>query len=332
MKNLLLIFTLLFLTVVFSSLSYADWTKVREVNNKMLLFSSYFNTQLAHFHKERKRDRRSKRRSRDNKRDVKRMMSLKPCTACKTIDGFVPMNEVSNAVRIMVGKSINIDKAKAVDIQRLRGALQTGLYPDFIDGANCPEIDSEKWAIDYSYKRPWPAIHKGIDIPQTRGTPILAISNGTVVGKFINKGNRKGIEVMLRHSPKQTGLTFWTYSQYTHLFEMSPLAIGQSVKIGQKIGKTGNTGKMGQRIRRDALHFAILYSNQPEWSNDGRFVTPKGGYWMDPNAFYRLKPPYDSKSLKVLQDNYKAVPVSYMKLNGSFVPQNTKRIWPFPCD
>ena len=113
---------------------------------------------------------------------------------------------------------------------------------------------------------------------------------------------------------------------------MSPLSIGQTVKIGQKIGKTSNTGLMGRRIRRDALHFAILYSKQPEWSNDGVFVTPKGGYWMDPNAFYRLEPPYDSKSIRALPDKNKLVPVPYIKKDGSFVPKNTKRIWPYPCE
>ena len=96
-----------------------------------------------------------------------------------------------------------------------------------------------------------------------------------VIGKFKNGHNRKGIEVMLRHTPDQTGLPFWVYSQYTHLQEMSPLLIGARVKMGDEIVKTANTGKMGRRIRRDALHFAILYSESPPWSNDGVVVTPK---------------------------------------------------------
>jgi hypothetical protein len=152
-----------------------------------------------------------------------------------------------------------------------------------------------------------------------------------VVGKFENEGNRKGIEVMLRHTPEQTGLPFWTYSQYTHLLEMSPLAVGAKVKMGQEIGKTSNTGKMGRRVRRDALHFAILYSTRPEWSNDRSIVTPKQGYWMDPNAFYRADPPYDSHSLAKLPGDRKKVRVPYIKADGSLVPANTKRIWPYPC-
>ncbi len=243
----------------------------------------------------------------------------------------MPPSEISNEIRLMVGKAKG-NQDKAVEIQQARGGIETGLQADFINDAECPEIDSEQWAIDYSGKRPWKAIHKGVDIPQPIGMPIRAIAAGTVVGKFQNEGNRKGIEVMLRHTPEQTGLAFWTYSQYTHLREMSPLAIGARVEMGEEIGKTHNTGKMGRRIRRDALHFAVLYSASPAWSNEGRFVIPKDSFWMDPNAFYRLSAPYDSQSLKALADDQKKVPVPYMKPDGSFVPVDTKRIWPYPCE
>jgi len=249
----------------------------------------------------------------------------------EALDGFVPPSEISDDVRMMIGKNRRRNAAEAVAIQKARGGTETGLSPQFIGDGACPEIDSESWAIDYSHKRPWPAIHKGVDIPQPSGTPIRAVADGTVVGRFANDGNRKGIEVMLRHTPEQTGLPFWTYSQYTHLLEMSPLPVGAKVKKGQEIGKTSNSGKMGRRIRRDALHFAILYSRRPEWTNDGRFVAPKDGYWMDPNAFYRDAPPYDSRSLAALPEEQKKVPVAFMKRDGSFVRPEAKRIWPYTC-
>ncbi len=283
----------------------------------------------------RKRGRRSGRRGRDRGGDDSPTEEIKkppqPCTQCTSLKGYVPPGEISEDVRMMVGKATKGRMGAAVKVQKARGAVETGLVPAFIGGAKCPEIDSEKWAIDYSHKRPWPAMHKGIDIPQPRGTPIRAIAAGTVVGKFMNDGNRKGIEIMLRHTPAETGLSFWTYSQYTHLREMSPLAFGAKVKMGDEIGKTSNTGKMGRRIRRDALHFAIVQSTHPEWSNDGIYVIPKDSYWLDPNAFYRTGPPYKSQTLAELPDNQKRVPVPYMKGDGSFVPANTKRIWPYIC-
>ena len=270
-----------------------------------------------------------RRRLRGNK---KRMFRSEPCTNCEELEGFVSPSEIDDEIRRMVGKYRGGSGAENVAIQQARGVIETGLYPEFISGAHCPEIDSEKWAIDYSHKRGRAALHRGVDIPQPRGTPIRAVADGIVVGRFLNKGRKDGIAVFLRHTPEQTGLKFWTYSQYTHLQEMSPLPIGAKVKIGVEIGKTSNTGRMGRRIRRDALHFAIFYSAHPEWSNDGSIVTPKKGYFMDPNAFYRLQPPYDSQSMLKLPKNQKAVPIPYMRTNGSFVPMETKRIWPYPCE
>ncbi|MBT7944280.1 MAG: M23 family metallopeptidase, partial [Alphaproteobacteria bacterium] len=253
-----------------------------------------------------------------------------PCAECEGLDGFVSPDEISNEIRLMVGKAKG-KQEQAVKIQKARGGIETGLEADFINDGECPQIDSEQWAIDYSGKREGkPAIHKGVDIPQPIGTPIRAIAAGMVVGKFENADNRKGIEIMLRHTPEQTGLVYWTYSQYTHLRDMSPLAIGAPVELGQEIGKTHNTGKMGRRIRRDALHMAILYSESPDWSNEGRFVIPKDSFWMDPNAFYRLQGPYDSPSIEALPSDQKEVPTPYMKPDGSFVPPGTKRIWPYP--
>ena len=245
------------------------------------------------------------------------------------IEGYVPTSEVPRKIFLMFRTKWN--PATAVAIQKARGAVETGLVPAFIDGASCPEIDSEKWAIDYSNKRPWPAIHKGIDIPQPEGTPIYAVAAGTVIGKFLNERNRKGIEIMLRHTPEQTDLPFWSYSQYTHLIELPKLPVGSKVRMGQEIGKTSNTGKMGRRVRRDALHFAILYSDRPEWTNTGKFSIPKDGYWMDPNAFYRLSAPYASHALASLAADKKNVPIPFMKSGGAFIPKNTKRIWPYIC-
>lgn len=254
-----------------------------------------------------------------------------PCTVCEQLDGFISPDLIHEDVKKMVGKYNGGRGFDNVKVQKARGVIETYLTPDFINNGNCPEIDSEKWAIDYSYKRGKAALHKGVDIPRPRGTPILAVADGMVVGKFENKYNRKGIEIMLRHSPEQTGLPFWTYSQYTHLKKLSTLPIGTEVKMGDEIGKTSNSGKMGKHIRRDALHFAILYSTHPEWSNDGRVVIPKDGYFMDPNAFYRLSGPYDSPSLKALPESEKQISVPYVKYDGTFVPGNTKRIWPYAC-
>ena len=253
------------------------------------------------------------------------------CAACAGLDGFVPPDAIDADLYLMVGKARRSDKVRSVQIQEARGVVRTGLKPAFIEDGNCPGIDTEAWAIDYSAKRPWPALHKGVDIPRPRGTPIRAIADGMVIGIFENADNRKGIEIALRHRPEQTGLPFWTYSQYTHLTDMPTLAIGDAVRMGEVIGKTGNSGKMGRNIRRDALHFAVLFSAVPAWSNDGRVFVPADGFFMDPVAFYRQEGPYISAELARLPSSDKAVPVAYLKTDGTPVPAGARRIWPYPC-
>ena len=82
-----------------------------------------------------------------------KMFRSEPCTKCEKLEGFVSPSEIDDDIRKMVGKYRGGGGPENVAIQQARGVIETGLYPGFIGGANCPEIDSEKWAIDYSYKR-----------------------------------------------------------------------------------------------------------------------------------------------------------------------------------
>ncbi len=261
---------------------------------------------------------------------------------------IIDRDELGKAEKITFGKSRKASPDKVYTTQQERGVIQTGLTPLFDKAVTCRPIDSEIWAKDYTRKRGKPAHHKGIDIPAPRGTAILAVADGTVVGKFLNKKNPKGIEIVLRHEPEDTGLPMWTYSQYTHLLAMPELPIGARVKMGEEIGKTSNTGISGRearrkntgksrkgrgrgKVRRDALHFAIFYSNSPKYSTSRKGIIPLDGYFMDPNAFYRKNAPFDSPSMKNLPATEKQIPTPYMTDDGQFVPQETKVIWPYAC-
>ncbi len=253
------------------------------------------------------------------------------CSKCLDLEGFISPEKISEDVFKMVGKNNNENKNDAVEIQKRRGVIITGTSPSFPLGIKCPLIDSEKWAIDYSHKRRGAALHKGIDIPQPKGTPVLATASGTVVGKFINANSRKGIEIVLRHMPEQTGLPFFTYTQYTHLLELPSIPIGAKVRIGDEIAKIWNTGVMGRRIRRSALHFAVFYSESPNWTNSGRFFAPQNGYFMDPVSFFSETGPYESKEVKSLPRRAKSITIPYQLNDGTRYPSNAKRIWPFAC-
>ncbi len=232
---------------------------------------------------------------------------------------------------------------------RKRGLIATGLTPEFDKNVNCRGID-EYWAMNYTQKRGREAYHGGIDIPAPQGTPILAVADGVVAGKFMNEGNPKGIEIMLRHRPEDTGHDMWVYTQYTHLLEMPNLVIGQIVRTGEVIGKTSNSGISGKEARdrhgkgrkkknrmggsgkrRHALHFGVLYSSSPKYMKNDKRIVPVDAYWMDPNALYRKSPPFDSASMKTLPQDKKQVTIPYVLPGGEFVPADTKIIWPYSC-
>lgn len=74
--------------------------------------------------------------------------------------------------------------------------------------------------------------HTGIDIPQTKGTPVYSTGNGIVIGKGYDPGYGNFIEV-------QHAGGFRSF--YAHLSRTS-VAMGEWVGIARQIGCVGNTG------------------------------------------------------------------------------------------
>ena len=237
-----------------------------------------------------------------------------------------------------------------------RGMIETGLRPKFDESVECPNIDHQ-YAIDYRAHRGRESYHGGVDIPAPKKTPILAIADGVVVAKFMNESNPKGIEIVLRHSPKDTSHDKWIFTQYTHMDEMPNLQIGQKVKMADIIGSTGNTGLSGQdakskhgdskyqysqlmgnqkkanfiKQRRNLIHFGAMYSDNGKFLQSNRIFFPKDGYWMDPNAIYLKTDTLDSFELKKLPAEQKQVSIPYILEDGSIYPKDTKIIWPYHC-
>jgi murein DD-endopeptidase MepM/ murein hydrolase activator NlpD len=222
------------------------------------------------------------------------------------------------------------------ELSQGRGLVETGLSPSFPEGLVCQGVD-ETYAMSYTSKRGREASHGGIDIPADFNVPILAAAAGTVVGIFSEQdGLARGRTVVLRHTPEDTGSRVWTYTEYAHLNEMPSLTIGQRVRIGEVIGKTGNSGRgvggsTPKRPRRPAIHFAVYYADGPKFATIRSYVIPEEGQWMDPIAFYKTTPPFDSESLKRLPDAEKFVPIPVMRTSGEITKQDAKVIWPYPC-
>lgn len=82
------------------------------------------------------------------------------------------------------------------------------------------------------------AFHKGVDVAVPVGTPIYAITNGTIETVVNNKGNSTtgyGNYVLVKHDDG-------TQALYAHLSNVL-VKVGDLVQGGQLIGSTGNTGK-----------------------------------------------------------------------------------------
>ena len=216
------------------------------------------------------------------------------------------------------------------------GMVQTGLKPVFPKGARCRRID-EAWAISYTAKRGREAYHGGIDIPAPFGTPIVAAADGEVVALFEGRNSYRGKEVVLRHSPAQTGLPFWTFTEYSHFKTMPRLRIGQKIRKGQVLGPTGNSGRgpvknIQSTRRRPAIHFAVLHGPSPDFriSRNG-VVVPKNARWTEPVAFLAGLSELDSYRLRQWPRAQKRVQVGVMKRDGTVLPAGARIVWPYLC-
>lgn len=249
------------------------------------------------------------------------------------LEGQVPVNAVGMEMVCAISRYRKCDMAPA----KARGLIPTGLRPTFPDGVVCHGID-ESFAKDYGATRGREAYHGGIDMPANWGTPMRAMADGMVLTNTNPKQGARGIEVIVRHTPKDTGIPLYIYSQYAHLDEPSHLKPGQRVKMGDIIGPTGNSGTMPQAtkagaMRRPAIHFAIWYSDKPGYAIDPQGnVIPVDGWWMDPTAIYRLAPPFYSLTMAALPEADKWIRVPVTVEGGGQIPADTRLIWPYACN
>ncbi|MFG2313179.1 M23 family metallopeptidase [Streptomyces sp. NPDC048566] len=113
----------------------------------------------------------------------------------------------------------------------------------------------------------WSHKHSGQDYAVPLGTDVVAAHGGTVVkagGNGAGDGPAYGNAIVIKHGNG-------TYSQYAHLSRID-VKIGQVVKTGQHIAKSGNTGNSSG----PHLHFEIR-------------KTPNYGSAIDPVAFLHSK-------------------------------------------
>lgn len=248
------------------------------------------------------------------------------------LDGHISIDGIARETICGLGRPRKCSIKTAIKL----GLFETGLRPQFPVGLTCRDID-EQWAISYTHKRSRENYHGGIDMPAPYGTPMIAAANGVVVSRSVGKKSFRGKELIIRHTPEDTGIPgYWIYSQYAHFDVMPKKQVGDRVTMGEILGPTGNSGigrsgKQSNR-RRPAIHFAVWFSAHPEFAIASRGkLLPLKGLWMDPNALYRKEPPFDSQSLLNLPKDQKKVPIPVMTPDGKHFPTGTKLVWPYFC-
>lgn len=106
--------------------------------------------------------------------------------------------------------------------------------------------------------------HPGVDIVLSKGAPIYAVANGTII--FAGEKDGYGNLVEVAHNEGYT-------SRYAHLDRVA-VTVGDSVVHGQRIATAGDSG----RATGPHLHF--------ELQKDGRPIDPTPIIRADPNVSY----------------------------------------------
>ncbi len=131
--------------------------------------------------------------------------------------------------------------AEAAKKSGAAGGLPPGTIPDFI----CPVAGSNHFTNDWGNPRSGGRTHKGTDVFAARGTPLVAVTDGTL--RF-SDGGLGGIAIWLKGS----GASYY----YAHLDgRAAGLSPGSYVTRGTVIGYVGNTGNAYGGAHH--LHFQI---------------------------------------------------------------------------
>ena len=105
------------------------------------------------------------------------------------------------------------------------------------------------WLADDFADRRGDRVHEALDIPAPRGTPVVAVDDGTVRKLFVS---RAGGNTVYQFDPTETYCYY-----YAHLDAYAPgLAEGRQVRKGEPLGTVGTSGNSPPD--RPHLHFTIF--------------------------------------------------------------------------
>ncbi|GMQ86210.1 MAG: hypothetical protein BMS9Abin07_1783 [Acidimicrobiia bacterium] len=139
-------------------------------------------------------------------------------------------------------------RRKAADAARVAGqsGKAGGLPPEATPGFRCPVQGGASFVNTWGAPRSGGRRHKGVDMFNTRNTPLVAVVDGRV------RFSSNGLGGVVTHLYGDDGTTYY----YAHL-ESHPTGIssGQRVSAGTVVGYVGNSGNA--RYTSPHVHFEI---------------------------------------------------------------------------
>jgi peptidoglycan LD-endopeptidase LytH len=137
---------------------------------------------------------------------------------------------------------------------------ESALLPVPVEG-----ITREQLRDTYNAARSQGRTHHAIDIHAPRGTPVIAVADGTI--RKLHSGSRGGISVYLLDDDGATRY------YYAHLDGYAQgLHEGQRVERGEVIGYVGDTGNASPGDYH--LHFSVAILDNPSRWWEGRNLNP----------------------------------------------------------
>ncbi len=149
-------------------------------------------------------------------------------------------------------------KPRQVFIPGVNGsAIQRSTRDNYTGFQGYPLPTTTSVALSYGWhpdpKTGQPKFHSGIDLLANPGTPVLSVEAGTVA--YAGKQGGYGNLVVVNHQGgRQT--------RYAHLNQVF-VRTGQSVKVGNKLGTVGTSGRPD--TTKPHLHFEVRYYSSQGW-------------------------------------------------------------------
>ncbi|RMG73173.1 MAG: M23 family metallopeptidase [Chloroflexi bacterium] len=145
-----------------------------------------------------------------------------------------------------IRESINVpqDRAYLIDpeIERLEFARMNAVFETYTqeklwDGFQYPinSVLTSPFGVFRTFNGTVETRHTGWDLRATTGTPVMAMASGRVA--FAGLLDIRGNHIIIDHG-------YGVYSGYSHLSQVH-VTTGQTVRAGQIIGVSGNTGRSG---------------------------------------------------------------------------------------